>query len=195
MAAEAQDSRDTTLKESAVSADAEVRPLRHPARQTFAGDAVGEEAGLREQPRIGRRRSEPRSAAAERIYFRLVSALPNPHPRLSQCGLAMMVKGKVGHRGRRTRPQIEPFAQGRGRVRRQDYLLMEIVADHVAVLAVSRPARSRSLRKNGVSYYYESLSISDETYVVPEGKSSLSTKSESFLVLLRLASLNSKVYS
>lgn len=41
----------------------------------------------------------------------------------------MMVKGKMGSRSRRTRSPIEPFAQGRVRVRRQDRLLMEIVAD------------------------------------------------------------------
>lgn len=39
----------------------------------------------------------------------------------------MMAAGKMGPRGRRTRPQAEPFAQRRGRVR-QDYLLMEPVA-------------------------------------------------------------------
>jgi len=159
VAAKAQDSRGTTLEESAVSTDAEVRPLRHPAGQTFTGDAVGEEAGLREQPRVGWRRSEPRPAAAEGIPFRLVSALPDSHPRLAKRGLTMMAKGKVGPRSRRARPQIESFAQGRGRVRRQDYLLMEIMADHVAVLAGSISARSRSFRDNGVSYYYESLNV------------------------------------
>lgn len=41
----------------------------------------------------------------------------------------MMVKGKVGPRGWRARSPTEPFAQGRERVRRQDYLLMEIVVD------------------------------------------------------------------
>lgn len=140
VAAEAQDSRDTALEESAISADAEVRPLRHPAGQTLAGDAVGEETGLREQSRVGRRRSESRSAAAEGIHFRLVSALPDSHPRHAERGLTMMVEGKVGPRSRRARPQIESFAQGRGRVRRQNYLLMEIMADHVSVLASSRPA-------------------------------------------------------
>lgn len=91
-----------------------------------------EEAGLREQPGPGRRRGEPRSAAAHADDRRLVSALPDPHPRHAERGLAMMVKGKMGPGGRRARPQAEPFAQGRGRVRRQDHLLMEIVADYVA---------------------------------------------------------------
>lgn len=139
MVAEAQDPRSATLEDAAVSADAQVRTLRHPAGQALAGDAVGEETGLREQPGPGRRRSGSRSAAAEGIHLRLVSALPDPHPRHAQCGLAMMAKGKVGPRGRRARPPIEPFAQGRGRVHRQDHLLMEIVANHVAM---SRPTRS-----------------------------------------------------
>lgn len=194
MAAEAQDSRGTTLEESAVSADAEVRPLRHPAGQTLAGDAVGEEAGLREQPRIGRCRSEPRRASAEGIPFRLVSALPDSHPRHAQRGLAMMVEGKVGPRGRRARPQIEPFAQGRGRVRRQDYLLMEIVADHVAMLAGSRPARSRSVRDNGVSYYYESLSVAMRRTLFQKMNQVRQQRSPS-LSVLRLAGPNSEVYS
>lgn len=112
MVAEAQDSRGATFEDSAVSADAEVRTLRHAAGQALAGDAVGEETGLREQSGAGRRRSGSRSAAAEGIHFRLVSALPDPHPRHEQCGLAMMAKGKVGPRGWRTRPQIEPLAQG-----------------------------------------------------------------------------------
>lgn len=111
---------------------------------------MGEEAGLREQPGAGRRRSGSRSAAAEGIHFRLVSALPDPHPRHEQRGLAMMAKGKVGPRGRRARPPIEPFAQRRGRARRQDHLLMEIVADHVSMSAGSNPTRD-----NGVSYYYK----------------------------------------
>lgn len=119
MVAEAQNSRDTTLEDSAVSADAEIRALRHSAGQALARDAVGEEAGLREQPGAGRRRSGSRSAAAEGIHLRLVSALPDPHPRHArQRGLAMMAKGKVGPRGWRARPPIEPFAQGRGRARR-----------------------------------------------------------------------------
>lgn len=37
----------------------------------------------------------------------------------------MMAEGKMGPRGRRTRPQTEPSAQGRERVRRENYLLME----------------------------------------------------------------------
>lgn len=110
--AEAQDSRGATFEDSAVSADAEVRALRHSAGQTLAGDAVGEKAGLREQPGVGRRRSGSRSAAAEGIHLRLVSALPDPHPRHEQCGLTMMAKGKVGPGGWRTRPQIESLTQG-----------------------------------------------------------------------------------
>lgn len=152
VAAEAQDPRGATLEDSAVSTDAEIRALRHPTGQALAGDAVGEEAGLREQPGAGWRRSGSRSAAAEGIHLRLVSALPDPHPRHEQRGLAMMAKGKMGPRGRRARPQIEPFAQRRGRVRRQDHLLMEIVADHVAMSAGSNPRRN-----NGVSYYYKFL--------------------------------------
>lgn len=157
VAAEAENSRGATLENSAVSADAEIWTLRHPAGQALAGDAVGEEAGLREQPGAGRRRSGSRSAAAEGIHLRLVSALPDPHPRHAQRGLAMMAKGKVGPRGWRARPQIEPFAQGRGRVRRQDHLLMEIMANHVAMSAGSNPTRSRSPR--GILYYYKPLSV------------------------------------
>ena len=37
----------------------------------------------------------------------------------------MMAEGKMGPRGRRTRPQTEPSAQGRERVRSENYLLME----------------------------------------------------------------------
>jgi len=158
VAAKAQDSRSAALEESAVSANVEVWPLRHPAGQAPAGDVVEEKAGLREQSGSRRSRSGPRSADAEGVHLRLVSALPDPHPRHAECGLAMMAKGKMGPRGRRTRPQTEPLAQGRGRVRRQDYLLMEIVADYVAVLASLDPARSRFLRDNGVPYYYKSLS-------------------------------------
>lgn len=99
-----------------------------------------EKARLREQSRSRRSRSGPRSADAEGVHFRLVSALPDPHPRHAKRGLTMMAKGKMGPRARRARPQTEPFAQGRGRVRRQDYLLMEIVADYVAVLDSSDPA-------------------------------------------------------
>lgn len=142
--AEAQDPRGATLEDSAVSADAEIRTLRHFARQAFAGDAVGEEASLREQPGAGWRRSGSRCAATEGIHLRLVSALPDPHPRHEQRRLTMMVKGKMGPRGWRARPQIEPFAQGRGRARRQDHLLMEIVADYVAMLVRSNSTRSRS---------------------------------------------------
>lgn len=161
VAAEAQDPRGATLEDPAVPADAEIRTQRHSAGQALAGDAVGEEADLREQPGPGRRRSGSRSAAAEGIHLRLVSALPDPHPRHEQRGLAMMAKGKVGPRGRRARPQIEPFAQGRGRARRQDHLLMEIVADDyvAAMSAGSSPTRSRSSRDNGALYYYKSLNV------------------------------------
>jgi len=157
--AETQDPRGAALEDSAVSADTEIRTQRHPAGQALAGDAVGEKTGLREQSGAGRRRSGSRSAAAEGIHLRLVSALPDPHPRHAQRGLAMMVKGKVGPRGRRARPPIEPFAQGRGRARRQDHLLMEIVADYVAMSTSSNPMRSRSERDNGILYYYKSLSV------------------------------------
>lgn len=144
MAAEAQNPRGATLEDSAVSADAEIRTLRHSTGQALTGDALGEEASLREQPGAGRRRSGSRCAATEGIHLRLVSALPDPHPRHAQRRLTMMVKGKMGPRGWRARPQIEPFAQGRGRARRQDHLLMEIVADYVALLAGSNSMQSRS---------------------------------------------------
>lgn len=158
MAAEEENSRGATFEESAVSANAKVQSLRYHARPTPAGDAVGKEAGLREQSRARRRRGRSRLVAVKRVYLRLVSALPDPHPRHAKRGLTMMVKGKMGSRGRRARPQIEPFAQGRGPARRQDHLLMEIVADHAAVLAGSKPVRSRSSRDSGVLRYRKSLS-------------------------------------
>lgn len=40
----------------------------------------------------------------------------------------MMAQGKMGPRGRRARPQTEPSAEGRGRVRCQNYLLIEPLA-------------------------------------------------------------------
>lgn len=40
----------------------------------------------------------------------------------------MMAPGKMGPRDRRARPPTEPSAQERGRVCRQDHLLMESVA-------------------------------------------------------------------
>lgn len=186
MVAEAQNSRGATLEDSAVSADAEIRALRHSAEQALAGDAVGEEAGLREQPGAGRRRSGSRSAAAEGIHLRLVSALPDPHPRHAQRGLAMMAKGKVGHRGWRARPPTEPFAQGRGRVRRQDHLLMEIMANHVAMSAGSYPTRSRSPRDYGVLYYYKSLSVATRLTLFQKVNEVRADQVSVFLLLLRL---------
>lgn len=73
----------------------------------------------------------------------------------------MMVKGKVGPGGRRARPQTEPFAQRRGRARRQNHLLMEMVADRAVMLA-SSPVRSRSPRSIGVSFYCRK-SVNDAT--------------------------------
>lgn len=151
VAAEAQDSCNTTLEEPAVSPDAQVRQLRR-AGQRLAGDAVGEEARFREQSGIRWRRGEPRPSAAHANDHRLVSALPDPHSRYAERGLTMMVKGKVGPRSRRARSQTEPFAQRRGRARRQDHLLMEMVADCADTFAGSTsPARSRSPRGTGVS--------------------------------------------
>lgn len=100
MAAEAQDSRNTALEEPAVSPEAQVRQLRR-SGQRLAGDAVEEEARLREQSRIRWSRGEPWPSAGHTKDHRLVSALPDLHPRYAERGLAMMVKGKVGPGGRR----------------------------------------------------------------------------------------------
>lgn len=190
VAAEAQDPRGATLEDPAVSADAEIRTLRHPAGQALAGDAVGKEAGLREQPGAGWRRSGSRCTAAEGIHLRLVSALPDPHPRHEQRGLAMMAKGKMGPRGRRARPQIEPFAQGRGRVRRQDHLLMEIVADHVAISTGSNRTRSRTPRDNGILYYCKSLRVATRLTLLPRMQMKFASTRFSFFFLLQLFNHN-----
>lgn len=154
MAAKAQDSRDSTLEEPTVPPDSQVRQLRR-VRSRPAGDAVGEEARLREQSGIGWCRGESRTSATDANDHRLVSALPDPHPRHAARGLAMMVKGKMGPGGWRARPQTEPFAQRRGRARCQDHLLMEMMADHAGTLAGSTsPVRTRPPQGTGVSFYY-----------------------------------------
>jgi len=168
VAAKAQDPRGTTLEKSSVSTNAQVWSLRRPAGQASAGDAVGEEAGLRKQSRIGRRRGGPRFATAEGVHFRLVSALPDPHSRHAQRGLTMMAKGKVGPRGRRARPQIEPFAQGRGRARRENHLLMETMAHYPTMRACLNPMLEFSSKQR--RFLLSRVQHSDEARVVPENR-------------------------
>lgn len=124
MAAKAENAGGATLEEPAIPSDHQVQQLRRPWKKS-TGDAVGEEAGVREQPRARRGRGEPRPSSTGAADRRLVSLVPDSHPRHPYRGLPMMAEGKMGPRGGGTRSEAEPPSQGRERVCRENYLLIE----------------------------------------------------------------------
>lgn len=126
MAAKAENTGGATLEEPAIPSDHQVQQLRRPWKES-TGDAVGEEAGVRKQPRVRRGRGEPRPSSTGTADRRLVSLVPDSHPRHPYRGLPMMAEGKMGPRGGGTRSKAEPPSQRRERVCRENYLLIESI--------------------------------------------------------------------
>lgn len=126
MAAETENAGGAPLEEPAIPSDHQVQQLRR-AWEESTGDAVGEEAGVRKQPRFRRGRGEPRPSSTGTADRRLVSPVPDSHPRHPYRGLPMMAEGKMGPRGGGTRSKAEPPSQRRERVCRENYLLIESI--------------------------------------------------------------------
>lgn len=140
MAAKAENTGGATLEEPAIPSNHQVQQLRRAWKES-TGDAVGEEAGVRKQPRLRRGRGEPRPSSTGTADRRLVSLVPDSHPRHPYRGLPMMAEGKMGPRGGGTRSKAEPPSQRRERVCRENYLLIESI--HSTPLSIFRPTPFR----------------------------------------------------